>query len=93
MKTLVTSNQLYFRFDPQYNPYMNIRRIHNQLAYFKNKQTGIIMLFFFVFFVFLLKCELNIDKNSLKRVSTWIRNILELRTFSNCQICNCFDSI
>lgn len=97
MKILVTSNQLYFRFDPQYNPYMNIRRIHNQLAYTKNKQTGIIMLFFlyvclFVF-VFLLKCELNIDKNSLKRVSTWIRNILELRTFSNCQICNCFDSI
>jgi len=37
MKTIVTANQLYFRFDPQYNPYMNIRRIHNQLAYLKNK--------------------------------------------------------
>lgn len=55
MKTLVTSNQLYFRFDPQYNPYMNIRRIHNQLAYFKNKQTGIIMLFFLCFFLFIIK--------------------------------------
>ena len=56
MKTIVTSNPLYFRFDPQYNPYLSIRRIHNQLAYIKNKQTGIVMFFF------ITKCELNKEK-------------------------------